>query len=127
MARPPSILIVDDHIDSAKMLSRILERKGYSVATATDGHKAIERVKESPFDLTFMDVKMPGMNGLETYRRIKEIRPEAVVVMMTAYDVDDLIRTAIGERAHGAIYKPLNIQEVLALVERAAKGVTSKR
>jgi len=127
MARPPSILIVDDHIDSAKMLSRILERKGYSVATATDGHKAIERVKESPFDLTFMDVKMPGMNGLETYRRIKEIRPEAVVIMMTAYDVDDLIRAAIEEGAYGAIHKPLNIQEVLALVERAAKEVTSKR
>jgi CheY-like chemotaxis protein len=125
MARAPSVLIVDDHIDSARMLARILERKGYSVATAVDGHKAIERVKESPFDLTFMDVKMPGMNGLETYRRIKEIRPEAVVVMMTAYDVDDLIRTAIVEGAHGAIYKPLDIQEVLALVERAAKEVAS--
>jgi len=125
MARPPSVLIVDDHIDSAKMLSRILERKGYSVATATDGHKAIERAKESLFDLTFMDVKMPGMNGLETYRRIKEIRPEAVVVMMTAYDVDDLVRTAIVEGAHGAIYKLLDIQEVLALVERAAKEVGS--
>lgn len=127
MARPPSVLIVDDHTDSAETLRASWSARGTQWPRRRTGTRPSKGFKESPFDLTFMDMKMPGMNSLGTYRRIKEIRPEAVVVMMTAYDVDDLIRRAIVEGAHGAIYKPLDIKEVLALVEMAAKEVASKR
>ena len=64
-----SILIVDDNISQCKTMSFILGRKGYAVTTVQDGPEAIVRVQESPFDLISMDIKMPLMDGVETYKR----------------------------------------------------------
>ncbi len=119
MKEKASILIVDDNISLCKTMSFVLGRKGYAVATAKDGAEAIERVKERPFDMIFMDIKMPLMNGVETYRRIKEIRPEAAVMMMTAYAVEDLVQQALEEGAYGIVYKPLDIERVVAVIEEA--------
>jgi DNA-binding NtrC family response regulator len=113
------ILIVDDNVSLCKTMSFVLGRKGYAVATARDGPEAIERIKESPFDMIFMDIKMPLMDGVETYRRIKQIRPEAVVMMMTAYAVEDLVQEALEEGAYGIVYKPLDIEKVVAVIEEA--------
>ena len=114
MQEKASILITDDNINLCKTMSFVLERKGYAVTTAKDGLEAIKRVKERSFDMIFMDIKMPLMDGVETYRRIKEIRPEAVVMMMTAYSVEDLVQEALREGAYGIIYKPLNIEKVVS-------------
>jgi two-component system response regulator HydG len=122
MGQRGSILIVDDDISQCKTMSFVLRRKGYAVATVTDGAAAIERVQEQPFDMIFMDIKMPLMDGVETYRRIKITRPGAVVVMMTAYAVEDLVQEAIQEGAYGVIYKPLDIEKVVALIERAREA-----
>ena len=104
-----------------RVMSFILEDKGYAVATAQSGSEAIAKVKETPFDIIFMDIKMPDMDGVETYNRIKKIRPEAVVVMMTAYAVEDLIQEALKKGANGVMYKPLDIKKVVALIEKARK------
>jgi DNA-binding NtrC family response regulator len=117
-----NILIVDDNVSLCKTMSFILERKGYAVATALGGLEAIERVRERPFDMIFMDIKMPFMDGMETYRRIKEIRPEAVVMMMTAYAVEDLVQEALQEGAYGILYKPLDMEKVIALVQEAREA-----
>lgn len=117
MEKRANILIVDDNISLAKTMSLILKRKGHEVVTAPDGPAAIKRIKERPFDLIFMDIKMPLMDGVETYRKIKKIRPETIVIMMTAYAVEDLVARALKEGAYGIIYKPLNIEEVLRLLE----------
>jgi len=114
-----SILIVDDNVSQCKTMSLILRHKGYAVATASDGSEAIKTVQQRPFDMIFMDIKMPLMNGVDTYRRIKEIRPEAVVVMMTAYAVEDLVQQALEEGAYGIVYKPLDIERVITIVEEA--------
>jgi DNA-binding NtrC family response regulator len=106
-------------------MSLILKRKGYAVSTANDGLEAIEKVGESPFDIIFMDIKMPVMDGVEAYKRIKKIRPEAVVIMMTAYAVEDLVEEALKEGAYGIVYKPLDIEKVVALIKEgmdARKG-----
>ena len=118
MGTKASILIVDDNDSLCTTLSLILKRKGYAAATVKDGLEAIEKVRKNHFDMLLMDIKMPVMNGVETYRRIKEIRPESVVVMMTAYAVEDLIQEALEEGAFGVIYKPLDIEKVVALIER---------
>jgi DNA-binding NtrC family response regulator len=118
MGEKASILIVDDNISLGKTMSLILGRKGYAVSITKDGAEAIERVKERPFDIIFMDIKMPLMDGVEAYKKIKKIRPEAVVVMMTAYAVEDLIQEALQEGAYGIVYKPLDIEKVVALSER---------
>ena len=122
MQEKASILITDDNISLCKTMSFVLERKGYAVTTAKDGPEAIKRVKERSFDMIFMDIKMPLMDGVETYKRIKEIRPEAVVVMMTAYSVEDLVQEALREGAYGIIYKPLNIEKVVALIEEVREA-----
>ena len=117
-----SILIVDDNISLCKTMSFALEHKGYAVTTAKDGPEAIARVEESPFDIIFMDIKMPLMDGVETYKRLKKVRPEAVVMMMTAYAVENLIQEALQEGAYGVIYKPLDIEKVIVLIERAREA-----
>ena len=115
------ILIVDDNASFRQSLSLILRCKGYSVITAGGGEEAIETVAQNSFRVTLMDVRMPRINGLEAFRRIREIRPKAVVMMMTAYAVEDLVQAALREGAWGVLYKPLDIEKVLALVERARR------
>ncbi len=122
MGEKASILIVDDNISMCKTMSFILRHKGYSVISAYDGPEAIERVKEDPFDIIFMDIKMPSMDGVKTYKKIKKIRPEAVVVMMTAYAVKDLVQEVLEKGAYGIIYKPLDMEEVGILIEKTREN-----
>ncbi len=126
MATKVNILVVDDNVNLCKTMSLILKHKSYAVATANEGREAIERVQQNPFDMIFLDIKMPHMNGVESYRRIKAIRPDAVVMMMTAYAVEDLVQQALEEGAYGIVNKPLDIDRVIAIIEerpsRAAKG-----
>ncbi|MBN1842640.1 MAG: response regulator [Deltaproteobacteria bacterium] len=119
MEEKATILIVDDRVSVHQTMSFILGAKGYGVTTAQDGPEAIGKVKETPFNIVFMDIKMPLMNGVETYRRMKEIRPETAVVMMTAYAVEDLVAEALAEGAYGVIYKPLDMEKVFAIIEQA--------
>ena len=119
MGEKASILIVDDNISLCKAMSFALGRKGYAVTTASDGPDAIALVEESHFDIIFMDIKMPLMDGVETFKRLKKVRPKAVVMMMTAYAVEELVQEALQEGAYGIIYKPLDIEEVVAIIERA--------
>jgi DNA-binding NtrC family response regulator len=114
-----SILIVDDNVGLDRTLAFILDRKGYEVATAATGPDAIEQVRERPFDMIFLDIQMPMMNGTETYKKIVEIRPGAAVVMMTAYAVEDLVQEALDAGARGILHKPLDVDKLVALVEEA--------
>jgi DNA-binding NtrC family response regulator len=119
MENQSHILIVDDNVGLCKTMAFILRRKGYTVSIARNGPEAIEKVQESPFDMIFIDVKMPVMDGVETYRRIKKIRPEAVAMMMSAYAVEDLAQEALQEGACGIVYKPMHIEKVVAIIEEA--------
>lgn len=121
MEKRANILIVDDNINLAKTMSLILKHKGYEATTAPDGPAAIKRIKERPFDLIFLDIKMPLMDGVEAYRKIKKIRPETIVIMMTAYAVEDLVAQALKEGAYGIIYKPLDIEKMISLIEKSRK------
>ena len=124
MDEKASILLVDDHANHRRTMSLILEHEGYLVTTASDGGQAVEEVTRRPFHVTFMDIRMSGMNGVDTFRRIREIRPEAVVIIMTAFDADDLIREAVQGGSYAVVYKPLDIPKALALIETASKPAT---
>lgn len=121
MAGISRILIVDDDVSMNKTMSMILKRKGYAVSTAINGPDAIEMVRAEPFDIIFMDIRMPVMDGVETFEKIREIRPDAVVMMMTAYAVEELIQRALQEGAYGIIYKPLDIEKTLLTIEEVKK------
>ena len=117
-----SILIVDDDAGMCETLSDIMEDKGYSTFIALDGHGAIEKVRERTFDVILMDIRMPGMNGVETFKEIKKIQPETAVVMMTAYAVEDLIREALREGAYGVLYKPFDMERMIGLIDGMREG-----
>lgn len=122
MEKKGSILIVDDNASLSKTMSFALEHKGYAVTTAANGAEAMERVKEKSFDIIFMDIKMPVMNGVETFKRLKGIRPGAAVVMMTAYSVEELVQESLREGAYGIPYKPLDIEKVVAIIDESKKA-----
>ena len=97
---PGTLLVVDDDEANRDMLSRRLERKGFSVTVAEDGSRAIELVRERPFDLVLLDVLMPGLSGLEVLRELRQEHPatELPVIMATALsesgDVVEALRWA---------------------------------
>jgi len=119
MTQKAKILIVDDNLSLCKTMSFVLNRKGYDVSTANDGFEAIDRVKNEFFDIIFMDIKMPVLNGVETYKKIREVNDKIITIMMTAYAVDDLIQDALKEGAYGIIYKPLDFEKILSLIENS--------
>ena len=117
------VLIVDDQRSIRLTLSAILESRGCDVTEVEDGYRAIDAAGESSFDLVLMDIKMPGINGVQTFREIKKISPGSLVVMMTGYAVQDLVDTAMEEGALSVIYKPFEMEEVFKLVDSISKSV----
>lgn len=122
MEKKTSILIVDDDTGMTETLSDILGDIGYDVAISGDGYKAIEMIKEKKYDFSLMDIKMPGINGVETFKEIHRISPETKVIMMTAYSVEELVKEALEGGAFNIIYKPLDIERIVDIVEKAKKG-----
>lgn len=84
-----TILIVDDDIPLLENTAYMVETLGHEVVTAVDGQDAVEKYKEVKPSLTFMDVKMPKMDGFDAFFKIKEFDPQAKVVLITAYSVDE--------------------------------------
>jgi len=115
------ILVVDDQFGDRETLKAILEDKGYRVATAADGAEAIRMVKEKHYDIIFLDVKLPGIDGVETFEQVRQIDPKAVVIMMTGYTEEELLRKAISGGAYTCLYKPFDMEKVITLVEEIAR------
>ena len=117
-----SILIVDDDPGMGETMVDILGDMDYEVDAAGDGYMAIEMLKEKAYDAALIDIKMPGINGVETFKEVKRTSPSTRVMMMTAYSVEDLVQEALKEGAYGIIYKPLDIDKVVSFIDKAEKG-----
>lgn len=107
MSKALKVLVVDDDEDVAESMADILEHDGHHVELAHSGQEAIRAFEEQQFDLVFMDVVMPEMNGVECLHRIRQNTPKAKVFMMTGYSVDQLLAQASDEGALGILFKPL--------------------
>ncbi len=114
------VLIVDDNKDFADVFCDILRANDYDAHSCYGGAQAIEQAKGSEFDVMFLDIMMPEMNGIETLKEIKKIRPETTVIMMTGYSVDEMVQKAIEEEAADVIYKPFDIDKVLKMLQNTA-------
>ena len=90
------LLWADDEMELLRAHLLFLEKKGYEVVTVTNGTDAIEECKKRTFDLVLLDEMMPGLSGLETLQRIKEITPQVPVVMVTKSEEEDIMNQAIG-------------------------------
>jgi DNA-binding NtrC family response regulator len=114
-----NIFIVDDDVDFAESLADIFELEGHKCEVAFDGETALNRFKKKDYDLTFMDVKLPGKNGVESFLDIRKVKPDARVIMMTGYSVEELLEQAVEKGAFGVLHKPLNMDNVLEMVKKA--------
>jgi two-component system, NtrC family, response regulator HydG len=122
MTAKKKILVVDDEVNFCNTLSRILTKKGYETASAKSGFEALKKVREQQPDVVLMDIKMPVMNGVETYKKMKTIAPNATVILMTAFSVDDLIKEAIREGVYAVVHKPFDMETVVNMIERSHDG-----
>ena len=117
-----TILVVDDDQSIISIFDFILTQAGYTPVTASSGEECLKIIQSGKqIDLVFLDVKMPGMSGIETFKQIQQQFPALLVVMMTGYSVDALLKEAFELGAYGVIYKPFDIEEVLSVIDKILK------
>ncbi len=112
------LLWVDDEIELLKAHILFLEKKGYQVVTVNNGADAIERCQQTTFDLILLDEMMPGLSGLETLQRIKDIQPATPVVMCTKSEEEDIMNLAIGSKIADYLIKPVNPNQILLSLKK---------
>jgi two-component system response regulator HydG len=112
------ILVVDDDKDHAESIADLLALRGYAVDVAFSGEDAMRRFGEVDFDVTLMDVRLPGMNGVETFLQFRKIRPGAQVIMMTGLSVEQLIAQAVAGGAVDVLYKPFAMGDLLNALKK---------
>ncbi|RYZ55387.1 MAG: PglZ domain-containing protein [Sphingobacteriales bacterium] len=112
------ILWVDDEIDSLKSQILFLKNKGYEVTPLTNGHDALELLREKTVDVVLLDESMPGLTGLETLARIKEFLPSLPVVMVTKNEAENIMEEAIGSQITDYLIKPVNPNQVLLSLKK---------
>ena len=118
MKEKKSLLIVDDDIAHRTML-RILLDWQYEISEADDGSTAIEEVRKRHFDMLLMDIRMPGVSGIEALDQIRSLRPYIPVLIMTAYFSDEIADLAIDKGAFGCLGKPFDFEELKLTMARA--------
>jgi CheY-like chemotaxis protein len=106
------VLIVDDDYEMGESLGDVLEARGLIIEKVTSGLAALDKVKQNGFDAALIDLKMPQLNGVETYRRMKQLSPKIKIIMMTAYSGEELVAEAL-KTGELCLYKPLNIDQVV--------------
>ena len=112
------LLWVDDEIELLKAHIIFLEKKGYEVVTVSNGTDAIDQCQTQTFDLVLLDEQMPGLSGLETLQRIKEIQPATPIVMVTKSEEEDIMNQAIGAKIADYLIKPVNPNQILLTLKK---------
>jgi CheY-like chemotaxis protein len=117
-AQQISILWADDEIDLLKAQILFLGSKGYRIVAVGSGAEALEKVRSEAFDLVFLDEHMPGLTGLEVLPRIKAVRPQVPVVMITKNEEENLMEEAIGSQIADYLIKPVNPNQILLSIKK---------
>ena len=112
------ILWVDDEVELLKPHVLFLKQKGYEVDTCNNGYDAIDMAAEGSYDLIILDEMMPGMTGLETLPKIKEVRPTTPVIMVTKSEEENIMNKAIGSKIADYLIKPVNPNQVLLSIKK---------
>lgn len=118
MGKRLKVLVVDDNIDLCRNIADILEFKGYEVACVYDGTQAIDENLKRAFDMVIMDVKMPGINGLEALKVLKQINPHMTVILITAFADDILFKEDIESSNYTVFRKPVDVDKLISLLEQ---------
>jgi len=114
-----NVLIVDDEKNLTLAMRRLLSAEGYRAEVAASGEFALEAIKELPFDVILLDVNMPGMNGLETFKKLRKVSPKSKVIMITGYGktLKALVEEARELGVHSVIDKPFKINQITEAIQ----------
>ena len=121
--RRGTLLVVDDE-DGPRQSLRVIFKDEYDLLMAEDGPTAIELAQKHPVDVAVLDIRMAGMSGIEVLERLKYVKPDIEVIMMTAFETTDTIRQALRLRACDYINKPFDIATIRAAVSQAMQRRT---
>ncbi len=119
-----NILVVDDEKTARISLADILKREGYNVTDAASGQAALDALREAEFDLMLLDIKMPGMDGIEVMRTASEIAPNTLIILLTAHGSMESAIEALRQGAHDYLIKPSSPQEILSSVAAGLSRLT---
>ena len=117
------VLLVDDEREFVETLAMRLETRGFKVAVAESGVTAVEKVRETPFDAILLDLAMPGMDGIDTLKRLRELNPDSQVVLLTGRATVKKATEAMRLGALDLLEKPVDIE---VLVEKIREAATNK-
>ncbi|MBU0629794.1 MAG: response regulator [Candidatus Margulisbacteria bacterium] len=120
------IIVIDDEPSVLESFKMILKIKDYDVTTFPDGPTALAGIEKGKFDLAFVDYKLPGMDGLEVLKKIKELDPSIEVIIVTAYATESSHANAITLGALEYLRKPFLMEEIYELVERGLRRKRTK-
>lgn len=112
------ILWADDEIDLLRPHIIFLNEKGYHVETANNGNDALDLIYQNNYDIVFLDENMPGLSGLETLLRIKNIKPDVPVIMITKNEAEEIMEEAIGSKIADYLIKPVNPNQILLSIKK---------
>lgn len=115
----PLILLVDDEREFAAIMAKRLNKRGYQVLTANSGLEAIRLARDHDFQVAVLDVKMEGMDGLETLKTLRMLMPGLQVIMLTGHGSADIARQAMKQGARDYLTKPCELSELMAKIEQA--------
>ncbi len=117
-----AILIVDDDPRLRQSFDKLLTAEGHTVRTAPDGETALKMVQENSPDMVIMDIRMPGLNGIETFKAMQRIDPKLPVIIMTAFGTTETAIEATKLGAFDYVLKPFEIPDILALIDKALEA-----
>ena len=128
-ARPRRILVVDDEPAARVLANRVFSEAGFEVITVQSGFECLERFRKQPrgFDLILLDLSMPFMDGEETFRRLREINPDVVVLLSTGFMAQERVDRMLAAGMAGFIRKPHRPDELLARVQAILEDVKQAR
>jgi len=125
--KPYKIMIVDDELEIRQILKEFLQNAGYRIITAQDGEQALRILSENVIDVMILDLKMPGLSGLEVLKRVKAFDPEIAVIVLTGYPSIDSAVESMRLGAYDYLLKPIDFRKLEVLLEKVFEQIFLKR
>jgi DNA-binding NtrC family response regulator len=118
----PTILVVDDEKEICDLFDEALTQEGYEVVTATDGVEALSLGRQSRLDVALLDIKMPGMDGIEVLQKLREVKKDVEVIVLTGYGTLKTAKEAMRLGAYDYLTKPFDLRLVKEIIREALEG-----
>jgi DNA-binding NtrC family response regulator len=127
MAQTRNILIIDDNEDVRQLFCDLIEMLGFAPRPVSSGVAALQQLKAGPFDLVILDMRMPDLNGLDTFKAIRQLNAAVPVVLTTGFGMDRSVQEALSMGALLCLEKPFNIQRVMKTIREIVEKESPRK